>query len=121
MGIAGSGEFVCDNRVPESVVTMNAVTIDMLKRKGVTALAFFALGVLACAESDQLRQAAIQLSGLFGGVGVVLTAVSVWLSKQRDNEEEARRIVAKYQEPPKEVAPEDAKVLAKVGIEVVPK
>ncbi len=97
---------------------MNQITIDMLKRKGVTALAFFALGVLACAESDQLRQAAIQLSGLFGGVGVVGMAVSVWLSKQRDNEAAADVVLAKLTPPPAELDPKDVKILAKVGIEV---
>ena len=63
---------------------MNQSVIDMLKRKGVSAVAFVALGILICAESDQVRQAAVQFSALFGGTSAAMTALSVWLSLRKD-------------------------------------
>ena len=77
-----------------------AVIVDMLKRKGVSAVAFVALGILICAESDQVRQLAIQFSMLFGGTSAAMTTLSVWLSLRKEKDVANKIEVALNTPPP---------------------
>lgn len=97
---------------------INQSTIDMLKRKGISAIGFVALGVLICAESDQVRSLALQFAALFGGTSAAMTALSVWLSLRKDTQNAAAVVLAKYSEVPSTLDPKDAKVLAKAGVEL---
>ena len=90
----------------------------MLKRKGVSAIAFVALGILICAESDQVRQAAIQFAALFGGTSAAMTALSVWLSVRKDAKNAVEVVIARNSPAPETVSPKDAVVLAKAGMEL---
>ena len=100
---------------------MTVQTIEMLKRKGVSAIAFVALGMLICAESDQIRALVVQMAGLFGGVSAATMALSVWLSVRNDNTAAAKAVLNKYTPAPEQVSPEDEKILAKVDVEMLKK
>ena len=121
MDISRRGEYLRNRDNPESVVNMTIQTIDMLKRKGVSAVAFVALGMLICAESDQIRALVVQLAGLFGGVSAAMTALSVWLSVRHDTQAEVKAVLNKYDPVPEIVTPEDEKILAKVNIKMITK
>jgi len=98
---------------------MNQSIIDMLKRKGVSAVAFVALGILICAESDQVRLMAVQFSALFGGTSAAMTALSVWLSLRKDTQNAADVVVAKYTPAPTlPVSEKEAAILEAAGVEL---
>ena len=98
---------------------MNPAVIDMLKRKGVSAIAFVALGILICAESDQVRQMAVQFSALFGGTSAAMTALSVWLSLRKDTQNAVEVVKAKYAPMPTDPPTDkEAAILAKAGVEL---
>ncbi len=94
---------------------MNPAIIDMLKRKGVSAIAFVALGILICAESDQVRQLAIQFTALFGGTSAAMTALSVWLSLRKEQANAVEVVVAKFTPPPSAPTPKEQEILSQVA------
>lgn len=56
----------------------------MIKRKGVTALAFTILGAVICAEDDQTRDLIKHYVAEFGGTGTALAIVSWIMSQNRE-------------------------------------